>query len=278
MDLEKAISQFFASLGQSVRKILKVVGVLLVIYILSSSAWFIVEPGERWLIVRLGTLVDTTYGEGFHFKVPFITSAVSMNVQTQKTEVVADSASKDLQAVRTTIAVNYNLDPAAVRVLYQTVGDNEIITFKIIAPSIQEAVKAATAKFTAEELITERSSVAVDIKANLTNKLGKLWILVSDINIVEFRFSPEFDAAIESKVRAEQDALAQKNLLEKVKYEAQQTIEIAKAQAESIKIQAEAVTSQWGADYVKLKWIEKWDGKLPSTTLGEQWFMVNLNK
>lgn len=97
-----------------------------------------------------------------------------MNVQTQKTEVVADSASKDLQAVRTTIAVNYNLDPAAVRVLYQTVGDNEIITFKIIAPSIQEAVKAATAKFTAEELITERSSVAVDIKANLTNKLGKL--------------------------------------------------------------------------------------------------------
>lgn len=276
MDLERAISQFFASLGQSVRKILKVVGVLLVIYILSSSAWFIVEPGERGLIVRLGTLVDTTYGEWFHFKMPFITSAVMMNVQTQKAEVQADSASKDLQAVRTTIAVNYNLDPAAVRTLYQTVGDNDTITFKIVGPSIQEAVKATTAKFTAEELITERSAVAVDIKANLTNKLGKLWILVSDINIVEFRFSPEFDAAIESKVRAEQDALAQKNLLEKVKYEAQQKIETAKAEAESIRIQAEAVRSQWGADYVKLKWIEKWDGKLPATTLGEQGFMVNI--
>jgi regulator of protease activity HflC (stomatin/prohibitin superfamily) len=167
-----------------------------------------------------------------------------MNVQTQKAEVQADSASKDLQAVRTTIAVNYNLDPAAVRTLYQTVGDNETITFKIIGPSIQEAVKATTAKFTAEELITERSAVAVDIKANLTNKLGKLGISVSDINIVEFRFSPEFDAAIESKVRAEQDALAQKNLLEKVKYEAQQKIETAKAEAESIRIQAEAVRNQ----------------------------------
>ena len=128
--------------------------------------------------------------------------------------------------------------------MYQTVGANEVIEFKIIAPTIQESVKSTTAKFTAEELITERSAVAVDIKANLTNKLGKLGISVSDINIVEFRFSPEFDAAIESKVRAEQDALAQKNLLEKVKYEAQQTIESAKAQAESIKIQAEAVRSQ----------------------------------
>ena len=278
MDLEKAISQFFASLGQSVRKILKVVGVLLVAYILSSSAWFIVEPGERGLIVSLGSLLETTYGEGFHFKVPFITTAVTMNIQTQKAEVTADSASKDLQVVTTVIAVNYNLEWAAIRNLYQTVGTNEVIEFKIIAPTIQESVKSTTAKFTAEELITDRSAVAVDIKANLTNKLGKLGILVSDINIVEFRFSPEFDAAIESKVRAEQDALAQKNLLEKVKYEAQQTIETARAQAESIKIQAEAVTSQWGADYVKLKWIEKWNGALPTTTLGEQGFIVNLNK
>lgn len=201
-----------------------------------------------------------------------------MNIQTQKAEVTADSASKDLQVVTTVIAVNYNLEWAAIRNLYQTVGTNEVIEFKIIAPTIQESVKSTTAKFTAEELITDRSAVAVDIKANLTNKLGKLGILVSDINIVEFRFSPEFDAAIESKVRAEQDALAQKNLLEKVKYEAQQTIETARAQAESIKIQAEAVTSQWGADYVKLKWIEKWNGALPTTTLGEQGFIVNLNK
>lgn len=278
MDLERAISQFFASLGQSVRKILKVVGVLFVIYILSSSAWFIVEPGERWLIVSLGSLLETTYGEWFHFKVPFITTSVTMNIQTQKAEVTADSASKDLQIVTTVIAVNYNLESAAIRSLYQTVGTNDVIEFKIIAPTIQESVKSTTAKFTAEELITDRSAVAVDIKANLTNKLGKLGILVSDINIVEFRFSPEFDAAIESKVRAEQDALAQKNLLEKVKYEAQQTIETARAQAESIKIQAEAVTSQWGADYVKLKWIEKWNGALPTTTLGEQGFIVNLNK
>lgn len=80
------------------------------IYILSSSAWFIVEPGERGLIVSLGSLLETTYGEGFHFKVPFITTAITMNIQTQKAEVTADSASKDLQVVTTVIAVNYNLE------------------------------------------------------------------------------------------------------------------------------------------------------------------------
>jgi len=62
------------------------------------------------LIVSLGSLLETTYGEGFHFKVPFITTAVTMNIQTQKAEVTADSASKDLQVVTTVIAVNYNLE------------------------------------------------------------------------------------------------------------------------------------------------------------------------
>jgi uncharacterized membrane protein YqiK len=52
-----------------------------------------------------------------------------------------------------------------------------------------------------------------------------------------------------------------------VKFQAQQSIERAKAEAESIRIQAEAIKSQGGAEYVNLKWIEKRDGKLPATSL-----------
>ncbi len=276
--MPEIIQNFIDSLKTGTAKIVKIVVIVLVIYYLSQTAWFIIQPGERWLIVNLGNLSDKVYDEGFYLKTPFVARVVKMNVQTQKAEVLADSASKDLQAVSTTIAVNYNLNPASIKTLYQTVGTDDVIAYRIIAPSIQEAVKAATSKYTAEELITRRSEVSVDIKNNLTTKLTNQGIVVSDINIVEFTFSPEFDSAIEAKVKAEQDALAQKNLLEKVKYEAQQRIETAKAEAESIKIQAAAVTSQWGADYVKLKWIEKWNGILPSTTLGDQGFMVNLNK
>jgi regulator of protease activity HflC (stomatin/prohibitin superfamily) len=68
--------------------------------------------------------------------------------------------------------------------------------------------------------------------------------LISDVNIVNFNFSPEFNQSIENKVKAEQDALTEKNKLETVKYQAQQKIEQSKAEAETIRIQAEAIKSQ----------------------------------
>jgi regulator of protease activity HflC (stomatin/prohibitin superfamily) len=125
-----------------------------------------------------------------------------------------------------------------------TVGNNEDIKRVLIDPAIQESVKAATAKYTAEELITKRTLVREDIMTNLKNKLSIDNIDIIALNITNFKFSDTFDIAIENKVKAEQDALTQKNKLEQIKYEAQQTIESAKAQAESIRIQAQAITSQ----------------------------------
>ena len=68
---------------------------------------------------------------------------------------------------------------------------------------------------------------------------------------------------------SEQEALAEKNKLEKVKYESDQKIVAAEAQAKAIEIQAKAIQNQWGKEYVNLKWIEKWDGKLPVTVAWE---------
>ena len=67
---------------------------------------------------------------------------------------------------------------------------------------------------------------------------------------------------------AEQNALAAKNKLAQVEYEAKQRITQATAEAEAIKIQASAIQSQGGKDYVALKWVEKWDGHQPQIVLG----------
>jgi regulator of protease activity HflC (stomatin/prohibitin superfamily) len=103
-----------------------------------------------------------------------------------------------------------------------------------------------------------------------------LGIIITDVAIVDFNFSESFNKAIENKVTAEQNALAQKNQLEQVKYEAEQTVVKAKAEAEAIRIQAQAVTSQGGADYVKLKWVEKWNGTLPTHSLSGATPMIQL--
>lgn len=198
-------------------------------------------------------------------------------MRVDKADETSKSASKDLQNVYTTIAVNYSINPAKILELYRNVSlDHDDINTIVFSSAIQESVKRATALFTAEELVTQREKVRTEIETALKDKVEKYGLLISQVNIVNFDFSQSFDEAIEFKVKAEQDALASKNKLAQVKYEAEQQVARATAEATTIRIQAEAIQKQGGAEYVKLKYIEKWDGKLPTTSLAGATPMIQL--
>lgn len=248
-------------------------GGMLALIILFGS-WTIVSPGEVGVIIRLGS-INRTVSQGFNLKIPLIESVDKTNIQTQKEQTEADAASSDLQNVQTTIAVNYNVTPDKVADLYAKVGTNFGAT--IIDPAIQEVVKSVTAKFTAEELITKRAEVTDDVKNQLIQKLQSNDITVSSVSIVNFNFSKSFNEAIEAKVTAEQNALAAKNKLDQVKYEADQRIAEANGEAQAIKIQATAIEQQGGAEYIQLQALNKWDGHLPQYMTGPVPF-VNLTK
>ncbi len=240
-------------------------GVLGLGLIFMLSPFTIVGAGERAVITNLG-VVDRVLEPGMHWVTPITESVNSFDVQTQKESTDAKSASKDLQDVSASIAVTYNVDPAGLKELYTTIGTD--YARKIIDPSLQEGIKAATANYTAEELITKRAIVTEEIltavkKGVMERTKGADLITVTAIAITDFKFSESFNQSIEAKVKAEQDALTAKNKLEQVKYEAAQTVASAQAQAEAIKIQASAINSQGGADYVQLQAISKWDGHLP---------------
>ena len=244
--------------------------ILIFAIILFKSCFFVVSPTERAIKITLGNLSNTIYREGFHFKVPFFQTVTIVDLTIDRADAVAKSASKDLQNIVTTVAVNYQINEAEILNMYKLVGVNhDSIESNVFFSAIQEAVKSATAKYTAEELITKRELVRNEIEGILKEKTKSYGLLISQVNIVNFEFSDSFDASIESKVKAEQDALTQRNKLEQVKYEAQQQIERAKAEAETIRISAEAIQKQGGAAYVQLKWIEKWNGQLPTTSLGD---------
>jgi len=221
----------------------------------------IISPGERGVVITLGAVEDKILNEGLHFRTPFVQSVVVMNVQVQKDEVETGAASKDLQELKTTIALNYHLEPTTVNTLYQKIGSQ--YKMRVIDPAVQEGVKAATAKYTAEEAITRRAEVKDTIKQLVTIRLAKEFIVVDEVSITDFDFSKSFNDAIEAKVTAEQEALQAKNVLEKVKFQAEQRIAEATAEAQAIRIQAESISKQGGESYVQLKAIEKWDGKLP---------------
>jgi len=243
------------------------------------DCFFVVSPTERAIKITLGNLSNTIYREGFHFKIPFFQTVTIVDLTIDRADALAKSASKDLQNIATTVSVNYQINETNILEMYKLVGvDHDLIENNVFSSAIQEAVKSATAKYTAEELITKRELVRNEIETILKEKTQKYGLVISQVNIVNFEFSESFDASIESKVRAEQDALTQRNKLEQVKYEAQQQIERAKAEAETIRISAEAIQKQGGAAYVQLKWIEKWNGQLPTTSLGDNQPDIFINK
>lgn len=252
-------------------------GVLLVLIVVlfAINPVVVVGAGERGVVTNWGAVDQNILGEGIHMRVPFQQSVHKLDVKIQKEQTDASAASKDLQNVKATIALNYHLDPNKVANLWQKVGSD--YKALIIDPAVQEAVKATTAKYTAEELITKRQEAKDGVKALLTDRLLVDDIVVDEVSIVNFEFSESFNSAIEAKVTAEQDALAAKNKLEQVKFEADQRVAQARAEAEAIKIQAEAVTQQGGADYVQLQAIKQWDGKLPQQFIpGQTMPFINL--
>jgi len=245
-----------------------VFGIFIVLPILFGS-WYTISAGHRGVIVRLGAVQSGVQQEGFHLKLPWIESVYEINVQVQADAVDANAASHDLQIVTTKIVTNFNLVPEAVDQVYQKIGVDYMP--KIISPAVQEIVKAVTAKYTAEELITKRADVKMQIKQLLTERLITYHIQVVDISIADFNFSKAFNDAIEAKQVAEQQVSTARNRLESVKVEAEQKIAQAQAEAKSLELQKAQITP----DLIKLrevenqtKAIEKWNGVLPTYTTG----------
>lgn len=236
---------------------------------------YTIPAGHRGVVLTFSQPGETPTGEGLHFKIPIVQSIIVMSVQTQKYSADASAASKDLQIVTATIATNYRIDSGILVNLYRTVGEG--YEENIIQPAEQETVKATTARFTAEELITQREKVRVEMRDLLTEKLKQRGIIVEDVSITNFDFSEQFNAAIENKVTAEQNALKAQRDLERIKVEAQQTEAIAigkkkatiaeaEGQAEAIRlIQEELAKSPLYISYLQT---QKWDGKLPLSTSG----------
>ena len=264
-----------------IRNIIIVVVILLCVFIFNPFGT--IGAGERGIRLRFNAVVGDPIPEGLYLKIPLVDHIEIMDVKIQKEEVTATAASKDLQEVSSIVALNFHIRPSDVNKIYQEVGIDYADV--IITPAIQEAVKASTAQFTAEELITRRSEVKDKIQTLLKQKIEEvgIGIIVDAFNIVDLDFSKSFNLAIEAKATAEQDALAAKNKLEQVKFEAEQKIAKATADAESIRIQALAITQQGGKDYVNLQWIDAWKeggAKVPEIIVGEGGanFLYNLNK
>ena len=237
-----------------------------------GSPLAVVNAGQRGVLTTMGKPSEEVYAEGVHFIIPFVQKMYVMDVKMAENEGQGEAASKDLQAVQVKVILNYHLDPAAAARAFKNIASstNEVAA-RVIDPARPEAVKAVTARFTAEELITRRTEVRDQIAVLLREKMMRHGLILDEFAIVNFAFSQSFAAAIEAKVRAEQEKLKADRDLQRIQVEAEQRIASARAEAEGLRLQRQEVTPL----LLELRRVEndrqaitKWDGKLPTTTVG----------
>lgn len=215
-----------------------------------------VDTGKTGVVTTFGRVEDYTLEAGFHLKAPW-TSVTEMDNRVQKSTIELSCFSSDIQEVNMIYTLNYQIDKANAQEIYRTIGKDYYLT--VVEPNIAEAVKVATAQYTAEQLVQTRNNLAQSIEELLEENLLKYNIKVVSTAIEDMDFTDAFTNAVEAKQVAEQrkkqaeieqaQALLQaENEAEIAKVKANADKEVAKtnaeAEAEVVKIQAEAAEFQ----------------------------------
>ena len=244
---------------------IKVFGIIVLIVLglvlfLTLNPFVQVGPGERGVVMNWGQVQPQILGEGLHTRVPFMQSVQIVSTKVQKSDVKTGAASKDLQEVGLELVVNWKINTSKVNKVYQTIGDEKAVLDNIINPAVSEMAKAATAKKTAEEIITKRQELKQDIDKLLVDRLGQYGVILSDVSIINIDFSDEFNKAIEAKQVAEQEAKQAIFKAEQAKNDAVARVNTAEGQAKAQALQVQALTPE----LLQKMAIDKWNGVLPT--------------
>lgn len=253
--------------------------VILIIIITVFSSITTVPTGYVGVKTRFGKVQDEVIQEGLNMKVPFIEKIVKIDCKTQKIETSSEGSTKDMQTVNIAVAINYNVNKDTANKLYREVGTD--YTNIIINPAILEAIKSSMAQYTAEELITKREEVSNEIQESIINKIADKGFTVTEFNITNIDFSEQYDQAIETKAVKQQEVMTAQAELEKQKIQNEKEISEAEKDAKVMELQNQQITEntlRLKELEVQQKLIEKWNGQLPTTSLGDNIPMLNLNK
>jgi prohibitin 2 len=265
-----------------VRTIAAIVG-FVVIAILASCSLKTVEPGHRGIKVTFGKPRPESLAEGLYFINPFTSRLVEMDVRQQKWEAKTAAYTKDVQQAQIEFVLNYGLSPVDAHLVYREVGTDW--AQKLVTQVVEEEIKREIGQHEAVDLVSQRNDAARAMEANITTMLARRRVAVTGFQLTNIDYTAEFEQSVEAKVIAQQRAIEEQNRTVQIREQATQKIEAArgdseatvlraKAEAESIRIRANALAAN--AKLVEWEAIQKWNGQLPTYTMGGGVPFINL--
>lgn len=274
--------------GKAIGNIARIVGCLLCVASIVGSCISYVPTGYTGIVTTFGKVHSETLDAGINFHAPW-DNVIKMDNREQRVTFTLQAFSKDIQQVDVQGSINYNIDKTTAMNLYRDVGV-EYATI-LIGPRIQEDVKIIIAKYTAENLIENRQSMADAIYALLKDELAPKGINIISLAVENIDFTDAFESAVEAKQVATQEKQRAKTLQEQQTMEAEQKAEReriaaqaaadvarieADAEAYALKVHADAeaeanakINASLTDQLINYNQILRWDGKLPTFVGGE---------
>ena len=249
----------------------------LAVLIFVFGSWFTVAEGERAILTTFGKASNHIYEAGLHVKWPLIQDVKTFDVKTIRADFKTETYTKDIQTARITVSYSYNLISNDIIETYKTYGNQW--QERILYPNLEQAVKAEVGTWNADQMVANRDKVASNILSSLQARMieHSYPVSITNFQMINIDYSDQFEQAIEKKVVAEQAALEEANKTKQVEQKAKQQITSAKAEAESMRIRANALTNN--PKLVNYEFVQKWDGKLPQIMTGDSMpILMNLNK
>ncbi len=272
------------------KKVLIIVGMVLVMIILMCSLCVRCVPtGHTGILTTCGRVEDDTMTAGVHFVAPW-QRVENLDNRTQKVDIVTQTFSADIQQVDVKMSINYCIDQSTAHDLYRTVGKDYYDT--VLYPRILENTKAVFARYTAEELVSNRNVLSGEIQALLSDDAAYYGIEIVNFSVEDIDFTDAFTNAVEQKQVAaqnkltaeteqaqktmEQQAAAERRIIdanaaaEEAKIQAEADLEVTKIQADAAEYAGlkeaaknKAIAEWLSPELIRYYYILQWDGKLP---------------
>ena len=272
-----------------------VLGLVFSVILIVVSCVSYVPTGYTGIITTFGKGHDQALDAGINFHAPW-DNVIKMNNREQKLHFTIQAFSADIQEVAVTGSVNLNINKSTAMNLYKEVGTDYI---NIIAnPRILEDVKTVFSRYSAENLIAQRSSLSEEIAKLLTDDLQNVGLNIINVAIEDIDFSDAYTNSVEAKQVATQEKQRAQTMQEQQTMEAQQAAERQKIAAEAaaevqkinadaaayaVKVQAEAqaaanheLATSLSDELIRYNTVNQWDGKLPTISTDNAMPVINL--
>lgn len=234
-----------------------------------------IKPGEVGLKQKLGKLSDQVYPQGPVFFNPLTSRIVRTSIQTRNLELSLNLPSKEGLSITSQISILYRLEKNEVVKIVNDLGLNYE---GIIANVFRSASADICAQYFAKDMHSgKRSEIEADILKRMSSNLFDKGIVIESVLMKSIQLPKGLSESIESKLRAEQDAMRMEFVLQQEKFEAERKIIEAKGTRDAQKILSEGLTDE----IIKLRSIDAFNelSKSPNTkvivTDGQTPFLID---